>query len=72
MSDLILWGASGHGKVVLDVARAVGGFNTISFVDDAFDEADGKFCDCQVFGAGHYLRLLMGQDCSRYLIWIGK
>ncbi len=24
MSDLILWGASGHGKVVLDVARAVG------------------------------------------------
>src|ERR1035438_7755435 len=72
MGDLVLWGASGHGKVVLDVARAMGGFKTISFVDDACDGADRIFCDCQVFGASQYLQLLKSNGCSQYLVSIGK
>lgn len=69
---LVLWGASGHGKVVLDVARAMGGFKTISFIDDACEESAHEFCDCQVFGASRYLQLLKGKGCSQYLVSIGK
>jgi acetyltransferase EpsM len=69
---LVLWGASGHGKVVLDVARAMGGFKTISFIDDASDRSAHKFCDCQVFGPSLYLQFLKDNPRSQYLVSIGK
>ena len=72
MGDLVLWGASGHGKVVLDVARAMGGFKTISFIDDACEESAHEFCDCQVLRASHYLQLLKDKGCSRYVVSIGS
>jgi len=72
MSDLVLWGAGGHGKVVLDVARAMGRFGTISFIDDACERPGREFCDCQVFEASRYLQLLKGKGCSQYLVSIGK
>ena len=72
MSDLVLWGASGHGKVVLDVARTMGGFRTISFIDDACEEPGRKFCDCPVSGARQYLDSLGGAVHSRYLVSIGQ
>ena len=72
MSDLVLWGAGGHGKVVLDVARAIGGFETISFIDSAFEGTDGKLCGCPVFGAARYLLSLKGRRFSQYLVSIGK
>ena len=43
MNKLIIWGASGHGKVVLDVARAQGGFTSVVFIDDAFGSCLGDF-----------------------------
>ena len=72
MGDLVLWGASGHGKVVLDVARGMGRFKTISFIDDACEEPAREFCGCQVFGASRYLQLLKDKGCSQYLVSIGK
>ena len=72
MGDLVLWGASGHGKVVLDVAKAMGGFKTIFFVDDACGESAHEFCGCQVFGTSRYLQLLNDKGCSQYLVSIGK
>src|ERR1035437_10180266 len=72
MGDLVLWGAGGHGKVVLDVARAMGGFKTISFIDDACEGSGREFCGCQVFGASRYLQLLKDKGCSQYLVSIGK
>src|ERR1035438_9427585 len=72
MSDLVLWGASGHGKVVLDVARAMGGFKTVSFIDDACGESGPEFCACQIFGARRYLQLLGGKACPRFLVSIGN
>lgn len=45
---LILWGAGGHGKVVLDVARGSGVYEEIAFMDD--DPAVGReFAGCPVF-----------------------
>lgn len=31
---LVIWGAGGHGKVVLDAARAMGSFESIAIIDD--------------------------------------
>jgi sugar O-acyltransferase (sialic acid O-acetyltransferase NeuD family) len=72
MRELVLWGASGHGKVVLDVARAMGGFGTISFIDDAREGSDREFCGCQVFGANRYLQSLKDRGRFNYLVSIGK
>ncbi len=35
MKNLLIWGAGGHGKVVLDVARSMGTFDRIAFFDDS-------------------------------------
>jgi sugar O-acyltransferase (sialic acid O-acetyltransferase NeuD family) len=72
MRDLVLWGASGHGKVVLDVATAMGGFDTISFIDDACEGHGRDFCGHPVFGSGAYLQLVKGKGLSQYLVSIGK
>jgi acetyltransferase EpsM len=72
MGDLVLWGAGGHGKVVLDLARAMGGFKTIFFIDDACEEADHEFWDCQVFGVSRYLQLLKDKGRSQYVVSIGR
>jgi len=72
MADLVLWGASGHGKVVLDVAKAMGGSATIFFIDDACEEIEREFCDCQVTGANRYLQSLQGEGCPEFLVSIGK
>lgn len=74
---LLLWGASGHGKVVLEVARAMGGFRTVSFVDDACGDVPYEFCGCHTFGAGRFFRSLENADsfpaiCDQFLVSIGK
>jgi acetyltransferase EpsM len=47
---LFIWGAGGHGKVVLDVARSTGRFERIAFLDDDPTKSDMSFCDCEVVG----------------------
>ena len=49
MKKLFLWGAGGHGRVVLDIARAMGGFGPIAFLDDGAPRDGGEFCGCAVF-----------------------
>jgi sugar O-acyltransferase (sialic acid O-acetyltransferase NeuD family) len=72
MGNLVLWGASGHGKVVLDVARAMGKFKTISFIDDACVGPGREFCDCEVSGANLYLQSLKDHGGSQFVVSIGK
>jgi acetyltransferase EpsM len=50
MSKLIIWGAGGHGKVVLDVARHTGRYLDIRFIDDNPSMAGQMFCGCPVVG----------------------
>ncbi len=65
---LVLWGASGHGKVVLDVGRSQGLFESIVFVDDRYQELGSSFCLCPVLGDQQALPSLRG--CS-FLVSIG-
>jgi sugar O-acyltransferase (sialic acid O-acetyltransferase NeuD family) len=51
-SLLLIWGAGGHGKVVLDVARGAGRFERIAFLDDDSAKAGLAFCGCPIEG-GH-------------------
>jgi acetyltransferase EpsM len=50
MSRLLVWGAGGHGKVVLDVAMATGRYSDISFFDDGPPKAK-EFCHCPLTGS---------------------
>ncbi|XCP85378.1 hypothetical protein ABXS75_00770 [Roseburia hominis] len=45
--DLLILGASGHGRVVKEVAEATGKYNRIDFVDDRSDIAVGKVSDLE-------------------------
>lgn len=49
-SRLLIWGAGGHGKVVLDVARSMGCFQRIAFLDDDRSKAGLTFCECKLIG----------------------
>src|SRR4051794_22964908 len=48
MSTLVIWGAGGHGKVVLDLARRTGRYWQICFIDDDPAKVGQTFCDCPV------------------------
>lgn len=50
MNGLIIWGAGGHGKVVLEAAQAMGMYSHIAFVDDAIQE-DPPFRGCSCLPA---------------------
>ncbi len=72
MDDLVLWGAGGHGRVVFDIARAMGGFKSIFFIDDACEPSARDFCNCQVFEATRYLQSVKDKGSSQYLVSIGE
>jgi|SRR6185312_10342203 len=69
-SNLVLWGASGHGKVVLDVAKTTGGFNEIFFLDDAPIGSSQQFCGHPLFTPADYFG--RRENNASFLISIGK
>src|SRR5438045_2221221 len=46
----VLYGASGHARVVLDAARSTGAFDVVAVVDDRADLKGSKFEGLQVLG----------------------
>lgn len=57
MSNLLLiWGAGGHGKVVLDVARSTGRFARMFFIDDDAGREGTSFCGCTVLAGADALQ----------------
>jgi sugar O-acyltransferase (sialic acid O-acetyltransferase NeuD family) len=70
MNGLILWGAGGHGKVVLDCAAACGDFAPIAFIDD--NPQLRSFCGCEVIGSSDQLAFTPTRGFGRFLIAIGN
>ena len=66
--DLIIWGAGGHGKVVLDVARSAGAFEQIVFLDDDRMKSGSLFCGCPVGGGPGELHQFAG---SAFIVAVG-
>jgi len=48
MSTLVIWGAGGHGKVLLDLGRQTGRYDQICFIDDDPAKVGQAFCDCPI------------------------
>jgi sugar O-acyltransferase (sialic acid O-acetyltransferase NeuD family) len=67
-SCFLIWGSSGHAKVVLDVARSAGSFDLIHFIDDDPKRAGLPFCGCTLLGGVEELDRLAG---SSFIIAIG-
>ena len=74
MTDLLLiWGAGGHGRVVLDTVRSTGRFERIAFVDDDTARAGLTFCDWPIIGgpdevhcfSGHAFIVAVGDNRAR-------
>ena len=65
---LLIWGAGGHGKVVLDVARSTGRFEHIVFLDDDFGRGGLTFCDCPLIKG---LEELPGSVGIAFLVAVG-
>jgi sugar O-acyltransferase (sialic acid O-acetyltransferase NeuD family) len=68
---LLIWGAGGHGKVVLDIARSAGRFERIAFLDDDSRRAGVTFfmfCDCPLVGGSEELYRFAG---STFVVAIG-
>jgi acetyltransferase EpsM len=61
MSDLILWGAGGHGKVVVDIARSTGLFRSIAFLDDDRSKTGATIYGCPVLGGPESLDQFAGR-----------
>ena len=67
---LVLWGASGHGKVILDAAKAAQQFSEIVFIDDAHSSQPGEFYGHALYTPAHYFSAVQPGD--KILISIGK
>lgn len=71
MDKLIIWGASGHGKVVLDVVIAQGGFTNVVFLDDSFRKPSEDFQGCRVAGGRAELASLRTSGYTYFVVAIG-
>jgi len=70
VKKLLLWGAGGHGKVVLDTARAAAAFHSIAFIDDKAGQHGSQMCGCPVFGVDR-LALLKQEGYQYFVVCIG-
>ena len=72
MRKLIIWGAGGHAKVVLDVARAMGEFAEIVLLDDDVKKRGTLFCECPIAGDAEQLPFLAKRDYRLFVAAIGE
>ena len=71
MRKLIIWGAGGHGKVVLDIARATGLYCEIAFVDDSCAAPGGYFCNCELLPLSEGFEALKARGYRCFVVAIG-
>lgn len=72
LMEVVIIGAGGHGRVVLDILRAVGQYQPIGFIDANYaGMADKTIADLQVLGDIKLLPRLRDQNISRAIIAIG-
>ncbi len=74
MSRLIILGAGGYGKTIADVARQLGCYNTIAFLDDGRSGSDvvGKCGDFLKFADGNTVMYPAFGSNEARLAWMRK
>ena len=71
MQSVVIIGAGGHGKVVLDILRAAGRFNPIGYVDADTRLFGTKVGGLQVLGPNNVLPRLRQQGVAHAIVAIG-
>ena len=72
MTKLVIWGASGHAKVVADIVRLQRHHEIVGFLDDHDAAAAGReFCGARVLGGRDVLPGLRKQGVSHLLFGFG-
>jgi sugar O-acyltransferase (sialic acid O-acetyltransferase NeuD family) len=69
--QLIIVGAGGHGKVVLDILRAAGQHEPVGFVDSFANRAGTTYCGLPIFGPANVLPKLRQQNIRGAIVAIG-
>lgn len=72
MSRLVLWGASGHAKVVADIVRLAGEHEIVGFLDDVDPAARNReFCGARILGGRERLESLRAEGVTHLLFAFG-
>lgn len=70
---LVIWGASGHARVVADIARLTGNFNIVGFLDSVDPGRKGtEFCGAMILGGQEQLKNLQRESVRHCFIGIGN
>ena len=77
--SVLIYGASGHGKVIIDVVIKEGKYRIVSIIDDDHTLWKGEFCGYPVIGGGNVLKdetyrgsrliLAIGDNAARKKLW---
>jgi UDP-N-acetylbacillosamine N-acetyltransferase len=69
---LVVWGASGHARVVTDMIRLAGTFRIVAFLDDVHPDRTGtSFCGAPILGGREQLPRLREDGVKHLLVAIG-
>ena len=71
MDDVIIAGAGGHGKVVLDVLLAARKFRPVGFIDANLSLTDSYIGGLPILGSANALPMLRRQKIKRAIVAIG-
>ena len=72
ITPLVIWGASGHARVLVDIIRLSGKYNIIGFLDDINKDKYGtQFCGAQIIGGQEQLRELHDNGVTHILFGFG-
>jgi len=69
--QIVIIGAGGHGKVVLDILRAAGVHEPVGFVDSFANRAGTIFAGLPIFGTANVLPKLRQQNVRGAIVAIG-
>ncbi len=69
--NVVIIGAGGHGRVVLDVLRAMGKFHISGFIDADAGKSGGELMGLPILGPIHLLQKLRKQDVRVAIVAIG-
>ena len=72
MSQVVIWGASGHAMVVADIVRLQGTYTIAGFLDNINPQRRGTaFCESVILGGEEQLALLPAQGIMHILLGFG-
>lgn len=70
---MVIWGASGHARVVADIVRLRGEYEIAGFLDDQSPQRRGEpFCGATVLGGSEQLAGLAGAGVTHAILALGE